>query len=90
MSMISDLVERLRTEAKSMGTYGTDYMATLLTRSADTIEMLSEKAREPKRGEWVDDDFVGQYRCSECDYYAIDEYDYCPNCGAEMREREGE
>ena len=53
MSMISDLVERLRTEAKSMGTYGTDYMATLLTRSADTIEMLSEKAREPKRGEWI-------------------------------------
>ena len=40
---------------------------------------------EPKRGEWVDDDFVGQYRCSECDYYAIDEYDYCPNCGARMK-----
>jgi rubrerythrin len=39
---------------------------------------------EPKRGEWVDDDFVGQYRCSECDYYAIDEYDFCPNCGADM------
>lgn len=45
---------------------------------------------EPKRGEWIDDDFVGQYRCSECDYYAIDEYDCCPNCGADMREREGE
>lgn len=45
---------------------------------------------EPKRGEWIDDDFVGQYRCSECDYYAIDEYDYCPNCGALMTEREGE
>ena len=46
MSMISELVDRLRVEAKSMGTYGTDYMATLLMRSADTIEMLSEKARE--------------------------------------------
>ena len=40
---------------------------------------------EPKRGEWIDDDFVGQYRCSECDYYAIDEYDYCPSCGARMK-----
>lgn len=47
------------------------------------------KADRPQ-GEWIDDDFVGQYRCSECDYYAIDEYDYCPNCGADMREREGE
>ena len=35
-----------------MGKYGTDYMATLLFRSADTIEMLSEKAKEPKEGEW--------------------------------------
>ena len=37
------------------------------------------------QGEWIDDDFVGQYRCSECDYYAIDEYDYCPNCGCRMK-----
>ena len=51
MSMISELVDRLRAEAKSMGTYGTDYMATLLTRSADTIEMLSEKVREPSNSE---------------------------------------
>ena len=53
MSMISDLVERLRTEAKSMGTYGTDYMATLLTRSADTIEMLSEKVRADRPQGWI-------------------------------------
>lgn len=45
MSMISELVDRLRAESKSMGKYGVDYMATLLARSADTIEMLSEKAR---------------------------------------------
>jgi len=45
MSVISDLVDRLRTESKSMGKYGVDYMATLLARSADAIEMLSEKAR---------------------------------------------
>lgn len=52
-------------------------------------KMISEVEAIPSadrpRGEWIDDDFVGQYRCSECDYYAIDEYDYCPNCGADMR-----
>ena len=45
MSMISELVDRLRTESKSMGKYGTDYMATLLMQASDTIIMLSEKAR---------------------------------------------
>lgn len=52
MSMISELVNRLRAEAESMGKYGTSYMATLLTRSADAIVMLSEKVREPKQ-EWI-------------------------------------
>ena len=88
MSMISEQIEELRLMAEMFGN-GEPY-GNLLRRAADTIEMLFEKVREPKRGEWIDDDFVGQYRCSECDYYAIDEYDYCPNCGADMRERESE
>ena len=49
-----------------------------------TIEQMADDLDRPQ-GEWIDDDFVGQYRCSECDYYAIDEYDYCPNCGASMK-----
>ena len=54
----------------------------------EAVERFKEEYEiEPKRGKWVDDEFVGQYRCSECDYYAIDEYDFCPNCGADMRER---
>ena len=60
----------------------TDFEGTLI----DAINAIKGiPTIEPKRGEWIDDDFVGQYRCSECDYYAIDEYDYCPNCGADMR-----
>ena len=60
----------------------TDFEGTLI----DAINAIkSIPTIEPKRGEWVDDDFVGQYRCSECDYYAIDEYDFCPNCGARMK-----
>ena len=58
MSMISDLVDRLRVESKSMGRHGVDYMATLLARSADTIEMLSEKART----------YTSQ-SCFNCDHY---------------------
>ena len=58
MSMISELVDRLRTESKSMGKYGVDYMATLLARSADTIEMLSKKARADTL-----------QSCFHCDHY---------------------
>ena len=58
MSMISELVDRLRAESKSMGKYGVDYMATLLARSADTIEMLSEKARADNL-----------QSCFNCDHY---------------------
>ena len=50
---------------------------------ADAVKALPSADRP--QGEWIDDDFVGQYRCSECDYYAIDEYDYCPHCGARMK-----
>ena len=54
MSMISDLVDKLRVESKSMGKYGTDYMATLLMQASDTIVMLSEKARADRaNGEWI-------------------------------------
>ena len=52
MSVISELVDKLRTEAESMGKYGTSYMATLLMKSVDAIEMLSEKVREQKQ-KWI-------------------------------------
>ena len=105
MSMISELVDRLRAEAESMGKYGVDYMATLLTKSADTIVMLSEKARstEAKHGEWI---WISStydrtpcrktYMCSCCRHevitFDVEPWEhYCPQCGAKMDgERESE
>lgn len=52
---------------------------------------------ELKRGEWVLSSdgygYIGNpvYKCSVCGWW--DEqtpYNFCPNCGADMREREGE
>lgn len=57
---------------------------------------------EPKRGEWIDQGWHGdwqfetdgrgncwyEYKCSECGYIKIGgKSNYCPNCGADMRER---
>ena len=97
MSMISDLVDRLRVESKSMGKYGVDYMATLLMQASDTIIMLSEKARADRpQGEWIFDSeilcsdigvYSAGYRCSVCgkDYFKVEGMRFCPSCGARMK-----
>ena len=47
-----------------------------------------------KRGEWEKKSSVGVFRCSLCHHIfmlgtdEIDEYHFCPNCGADMREPE--
>lgn len=122
MSMISEQIEELRLMAE-MFVNGEPY-GNLLRRAANTIEMLSEKAREPKRGEWIlleprypieqkvywnkeqalaDTKGNGareRRKCSCCGYtksfmcHMKDEqiklWNFCPNCGADMREKEGE
>lgn len=98
MSMISELVKEMRNEAQEVRLCSNECeSAELLDRAADTIEMLSEKVREPKRGDWkrrlVDNGFNADWVCSECGYRVktdFVDYNYCPNCGADMRERDGE
>lgn len=57
--------------------------ATLILQEAPTIE-----AKPVVHGEW---DFIGDYdsRCSVCgEEYCIgpnEDYNFCPNCGADMR-----
>ena len=55
---------------------------------------------EPKRGEWIEFDTKwgrSLYYCTNCmetsevpTVFGNPLYDFCPNCGADMREREGE
>ena len=45
---------------------------------------------EPKRGEWVPIHNGYHVRCSECGRVGHESNNFCPNCGALMREREGE
>lgn len=52
------------------------------------------KQTEPKRGEWIHDE-IGMYkvptcRCSNCDLYVLQEANFCPNCGADMRAEQTE
>lgn len=43
--------------------------------------------RENVRGEWIDrgKDMMIRWQCSECGRKDTHIYNFCPNCGAEMR-----
>ena len=47
---------------------------------------------EPKRGTWIDTGgeeewYAREYECSECGGTMLGESNFCPNCGADMREK---
>lgn len=44
---------------------------------------------ERKTGKWmnVSDGFIDFYECSQCGKHVDDFSNYCPNCGADMREQ---
>lgn len=63
-------------------------------------EFLAENVKPVRRGRWVMDDYTHRYRCSMCNAYQpydtidadiIDYWDcnFCPICGADMRNEEG-
>lgn len=46
---------------------------------------------QPKKGTWIDTGgnaewYAREYRCSECGDTMLGEANFCPNCGADMRE----
>lgn len=51
------------------------------------LEKLPSVQPERKRGEWISNDIDPEAWnfCSVCGEQAIDLFDFCPNCGADMR-----
>ena len=57
------------------------------------IKGMPPVTQKSKTGHWIDYCYQN-YRCSECDYIIadsdVDEYKYCPNCGAKMESEDKE
>jgi len=52
------------------------------------IKAVPSAEPERKKGRWIDRDHMPNHaRCSECGFFDewAYEYNYCPNCGADMR-----
>lgn len=45
---------------------------------------------EPKHGKWIWVEQILGLVCSECKELGVERSNFCPNCGADMRERKGE
>lgn len=61
------------------------------------IAALSQHQPGRKKGQWINEGIYGEghseraIRCSNCDWHYIgylDDYKFCPNCGADMRGEE--
>lgn len=91
--MTKKLIEQLRWWASECDRTNFGCQARkLLLEAADALEET-----EPKRGRWERLHYVeGWARCSNCEspweLSKIDAFnmDFCPNCGADMRTKEGE
>ena len=61
----------------------------LVAEKVEEIKEMLESQSGQKKGKWIDksDGIDGAWNyCSVCGEQVIDLYDFCPNCGADMRE----
>ena len=56
----------------------------------DICTINSLPAAQPKKGKWkyISDGYVDIYECDQCGKTEDYERNFCPNCGADMRQRE--
>lgn len=65
----------------------------LLERKLQALHSVTPQ--EPRKGHWIEHPHewgtnweYSMYECSECNEYTVGESDFCPNCGADMREKQ--
>ena len=68
------------------------YKCAVTTTTKQLLELPAADVRPVVHGEWLPTNDANKLRCSKCDIihliaqYPHGEINYCPNCGADMRE----
>ena len=60
------------------------------------LEDIPSTNSKPKKGKWIDTTWKHTYKCSECgnflEFHGVNagrgDANYCPNCGADMRDKD--
>ena len=55
------------------------------------IAIANGKPQEPKTGHWIKTGYIDKVTCSICkrkmwNFWEVNDFNYCPNCGAKMVE----
>lgn len=89
-----EAIERLKlileTDIMALNGFNTPHEP--LKKEIEALKMAI-KALEPRKGHWIEHPHeagpnweYSSYECSECHIWEDNDSDYCPNCGADMRE----
>jgi rubrerythrin len=63
----------------------------LIDKAEAMTELMMLPSAQPRRGKWAgkgDSEGFGIFVCGTCGKVAMIKSDFCPNCGADMREEE--
>ena len=86
-----ELIEEMkRNSLKMFNSYYKGYVEAI----KDVADFKKADVQPVRRGKWENTNTPNQLRCSRCDIihfiaqYPHGEINYCPNCGADMRNKE--
>ena len=94
---IEPIIDNMSKIALSNDLYGMGVQTGIETVEQIIKETPTANVKEIKYGEWIHTDKADHWHskdeCSECHYHTYDRIDlshfnYCPNCGTEMVEKE--
>lgn len=81
--------DKARKEALHMAIEALEQYENAFEHGYTEAESKYREILERKRGEWLYKDMKGQF-CSVCGKQSVWKFDFCPNCGANMRGDEDE
>lgn len=87
---MSELIERraaidaLAEHEKSRG-HNYTLFVDIVSECAEIIRDLPSAQPEQNAGQWIPNKHTDTVLCSQCGKCYGNEYNYCPNCGADMR-----
>lgn len=86
-----DAINKITIELSEVDIYSLPKDAIIIGLTNDIKNIPSANGEERKRGEWIKKEKRGvmtthtEYHCSECQTIMGARWNFCPNCGADMR-----
>ena len=85
-----DYSDKLQEEISWYDPHNIKLVSTLRTIQQDLSNPVITPTVEPKKGKWYWLQYdankeIGNWHCTLCNRISPSEYNYCPNCGADMR-----